>query len=179
MKTTIKLNETAENELKEFIKTVLHCDEIDKARGTYDILANLAENDAIEWYCRRKRIEYENSMKATNFSESKQTESLWLAIRSCIDLKAKTYSDIGGVLIGNHNGASLYNNGRGDGLTRVGLITDYNATKFMHLEGYCIIKDGGIFPYDCCNIETTQYEPIENGTYEIYSYNGIIGLLKL
>jgi hypothetical protein len=131
----------------------------------------------IQWSIDRK--EYSKKLeKEETFCKEKNAESLWYAIRGSIDLITKCESDRGGILVGNHEFATLISNGYGDGTTRVGMIKDYGALEFMHYNGMFVVKNGGIFDYDCCNIEKSEFIPLEDGTYFSFSYDRIIALEK-
>lgn len=109
-------------------------------------------------------------------------DNIWYIIRDCFGSKQfKTYSDAGGLLVGNKQFATLISNGYGDGVTRVCVFDNDNecgyALSFMQLHD-SIQGAFNIYNYDCSDRNDEDIVCKCSGKYFVYSYEGLIALVK-
>ena len=110
------------------------------------------------------------------FLKETHTTSLWYANRSILKDVVKTESDIGGVMIGNRYGVTIWRNGYGDGITRVGIVD--KEPLFMEHLGEFRIVNGGVYSYDCDDFRSKDPDyPLPDGRYFVYNYEGMVALV--
>ncbi len=176
-----------------------YLDLIDKEDDAHFCMTDNEDNvisisEAHEELARLTRLHYHTEeMSVANLSESKKydleqqfereerflkethTTSLWYANRSLLKDVVKTESDIGGVMIGNRYGVTVWRNGYGDGITRVGIADKHPL--FMEYIGMFGIVNGGIYSYDCDDFRSKDPDyPLPDGRYFVYNYDGMVAL---
>lgn len=110
-------------------------------------------------------------------------ENKWLKIRNLFGENCfKTFSDRGGVLVGNEDFQILVRNGRGDGITRVAVLplTKFDDYRFWSnlMVDTEILLDGKFNIYlDDCSTEDISREL--NGKYTAYYYDGLVLFLEI
>jgi hypothetical protein len=110
---------------------------------------------------------------------SKALPHHWYRIRDMFgDKQFKTYSDVGGLKIGNENFSMIIPNGYGDGTTRVAIFEErYIENEFndMMLKFFTSVKGKfNIYGYDCGNEVVKTLE----GDYNIYYGDGFIAFQR-
>lgn len=100
----------------------------------------------------------------------------WKRVRAILGEKcAKTYSDCGGLKIGNDTFKSLISSNGGDGVTRYAVLEEGSFnTEMLDYVGVIEGSEINIYDYDCGNdiVQTLS------GKYAIYRYCGIIVFCK-
>ncbi len=112
-----------------------------------------------------------------NFCVRNDAHTAWYGIRANINLLAKTESDCGSVVVGNSEQQFYIANGRGDGLTRIGIWnSEQPVPSFTHFETMLnALEPLAIFNYDCGTFSAEEITAmIPQGCYEVYSYEGIV-----
>lgn len=109
-------------------------------------------------------------------------QNRWLTIRKLFgDRCFKTFSDRGGVLVGNESFQTLIRNGYGDGITRNAIlplknISDFDKwDKLMNNTNITLEGKFNIYTDDC---QTEDVEKELNGKYAVYYYNGLVLFLE-
>ena len=97
----------------------------------------------------------------------------WNRIRHNLGARCfKTYSDAGGVKIGNSGFTTVIRNGRGDGVTRCAVVASGSwNNSFLSFEGCIEGDDINIFDSDCGDLINSKLEP---GRYGVYSGHGFV-----
>lgn len=116
----------------------------------------------------------------------KDSEYHWYRIRDLFgDRCFKTYSDVGGLLVGNENFQVLIPNGKGDGTTRVAVFKKNDSVSVGLIELMMDRKHGptlngkfNIYSYDCDNPEKDEPLKTLDGRYFTYYYDGLIAFVE-
>lgn len=115
--------------------------------------------------------------------EQLSEQNHWLTIRKLFGSHYfKTFSDQGGVLVGNESFQTLIRNGYGDGVTRNAVlplknIADFDKwDKLMNNTGITLEGKFNIYTDDC---QTKDVEKVLNGRYAVYYYNGLVLFLEI
>lgn len=164
---------------REVIMDVLQNKTVEEIADYFEISAEKASemkahNERNYW-----EISYKDLIGLMHWGESNN----WMTIRKRFgDACFKTFSDRGGVLVGNDTFQTLVRNGRGDGITRVAVLSpkDWDDWKKWNqlMEESDVYLDGKfhIYQYDC-STETSIREL--NGRYMTYYYDGLVLFLEL
>lgn len=91
----------------------------------------------------------------------------------------KVMSDVGGVLVGDKNYATVFTNGGNDGTTRVAVFEsedDFNSNLMEY--NTIILGEFGIFGYDCADF--SREEPVVKlrGRFQVYYWDGFVAFVK-
>ena len=148
--------------------------------------SSLIESAVSQRIYERKKMQERSENEARYLAETHH-ESMWYAVRLQLTDMVKTFSDAGSVLIGNEHFSTTFHNGCGDGTTRVGYIKKGNdVLKFMHYESSFNVNGDNcfIYVYDCLSGDDLKEKhrivgTIPCGKYDVYSYQGIIALVKI
>ena len=113
-------------------------------------------------------------------SKRERPSGHWYRIRATFGKRQfKTYSDVGGLKIGNEAFSVIVPNGVGDGTTRVAVFDtdDLPPHYLMYMMNYftTVVGDFDIYDYDCGN-EIAMHI---SGKYHIYEYEGLIAFEKV
>lgn len=94
------------------------------------------------------------------------------------EIKKVTYSDRGGLKIGNDTFSICVSNGYGDGVIKTAIFLKGNPyiCAVDHMMDWQVTVDGkfNIYSYDCGNEVAIELE----GSYIVYSYNGFVALVE-
>jgi hypothetical protein len=111
-------------------------------------------------------------------SKRSRSKGHWYRIREMFGEKQfKTFSDAGGVKVGNEDFNFVIHNGRGDGVTRVAVFDDANEFNedMMRWEVGLSGARYNIYSFDCDNVVERTLE----GEYNVYSYDGFVAFVKI
>ena len=106
----------------------------------------------------------------------------WYRVRSMLgDRVVRTFSDAGGLLLGNERFNVCIPNGYGDGVTRVAVFSrneenDFNE-KMMNSIPITLEGTFNVYAYDCNNSDENIIMTI-NGRYAAYYYETMIALVE-
>ncbi|CAI3511056.1 hypothetical protein CIRMBP1315_02279 [Enterococcus cecorum] len=164
---------------REVVMEVLKNKSIEEIANYFDI----SIEEATKMKSLNERNYWEISYKDLIFLMHWAEEDNWMKIRNLFGEKCfKTFSDRGGVLVGNDNFQTLIRNGRGDGITRVAVLplTKFDDYRFWSnlMVDTEILLDGqfNIYFDDCSTNEVCR---TLNGKYTVYYYDGLVLFLEI
>ena len=112
-----------------------------------------------------------------------ESKNKWLKIRKLFGENCfKTFSDRGGVLVGNEDFQILVRNGQGDGITRVAVLPltkleDFDFWSNLMVEANIFLEGKFNIYLDDCSTEDISREL--NGKYAVYYYAGLVLFLEI
>ncbi|WP_171311612.1 hypothetical protein [Enterococcus cecorum] len=144
---------------------------------------NISIEEATKMKSHNERNYWEISYKDLIFLMHWGESDNWMKIRKLFGENCfKTFSDRGGVLVGNKEFQTVVRNGRGDGITRVAVLPLKNWedlklwSKLMVETDLYLDGKFNIYHYDC-STENSIREL--NGRYIAYYYDGLVLFLEL
>ncbi len=159
-----KENQTA---YLDFLKRLLR-----QAADTDDFVSRYLDKETAKEHGYYTSQGYQEALRKYRYDET------WYYIRECFGTKCqKSWSDAGGLKIGDDKVSILISNGYGDGEMRFAVL---NANEFyLDLLSYFTmieVKEPiNIYSYDCGDAVA---ETLEQGRYSIYSGRGFVAIVK-
>lgn len=145
-----------------------------KSSGTEDFVKRYLDPDTA------KKNNYYTSQCYQIMLKEYDSSRAWYYCRENLGSKCtKTWSDVGALKIGNNSFTVYFRNGKGDGETRYAILDQsefYAHSIFYYQTAFDVHQDTYIYSYDCGN-ETV--EEISEGSYHVYSYEGLIAIVRI
>lgn len=164
---------------REVVMEVLKNKSIEEIANYFDI----SIEEATKMKAHNERNYWEISYKDLIFLMHWAEEDNWMKIRKLFGEKCfKTFSDRGGVLVGNDNFQTLIRNGRGDGITRVAVLPltkfdDYRFWSNLMVDTEILLDGQFNIYFDDCSIN--EVCRTLNGKYTVYYYDGLVLFLEI